>query len=144
MKEADRIIVLDTGSTDQTVSKLKELGAYVYEEKIIPWRFDIARNHSLDLVPQDADICVCVDLDERFEPGWRDNLERFWKKDTNRAQYRYTWNFNEDGSEGYVFWIDKIHARHGFHWENPVHEILVYTGQVPCKMCIRDSSRLLA
>ncbi len=29
MKEADEIFVLDTGSTDKTVDKLKELGAIV-------------------------------------------------------------------------------------------------------------------
>ena len=29
MKEADSVVVLDTGSTDNTVNKLKELGATV-------------------------------------------------------------------------------------------------------------------
>ena len=74
MSEADKIIVLDTGSTDKTVSKLKSAGATVYEERITPWRFDTARNRSLELVPDDIDICVCVDLDERFESGWRLSL----------------------------------------------------------------------
>jgi len=32
MSEADSIIVLDTGSTDNTVNKLKELGVNVYKE----------------------------------------------------------------------------------------------------------------
>lgn len=82
MSEADKIVVLDTGSEDKTVSKLKNAGADVYEEKIIPWRFDTARNRSLELVPDDIDICVCVDLDERFEPGWREILEKTWKSDT--------------------------------------------------------------
>lgn len=133
MKEADKIIVLDTGSSDETVEKLKEAGAEVHEKKIEPWRFDTARNHSLRLVPEDTDICVCTDLDERFEPGWRKKLEAAWEPDTQRAAYRYTWNFNEDGSEGYVFWINKIHSRHGFRWEHPVHEVLVYNRNDNCK-----------
>lgn len=41
MKEADEIYVLDTGSTDNTVSKLKELGVNVVSKIISPWRFDI-------------------------------------------------------------------------------------------------------
>ena len=131
MSEADQIVVLDTGSSDQTVSKLKKAGVTVYQEEIVPWRFDVARNRSLDYVPQDIDICVCVDLDERFEPGWRALLENAWTPQTKRAQYRYTWNFNEDGSEGVVFWIDKIHSRNGFCWEHPVHEVLVYTETAP-------------
>ena len=82
MSEADTITVLDTGSTDNTVSELKKAGVDVFEEKITPWRFDTARNRSLELVPKDADICVCVDLDEKFEPGWREKLEKAWQSDT--------------------------------------------------------------
>ena len=51
MKEADAVVVLDTGSTDNTVAKLKELGAIVEVKEINPWRFDVARNESLKLVP---------------------------------------------------------------------------------------------
>ena len=131
MGEADAVVVLDTGSTDQTVRKLQARGALVYQEKIDPWRFDTARNLSLALVPADADICVCTDLDERFEPGWRAKLEAAWTPGAAQAEYRYTWNFNPDGSEGWVFWIDKIHTRQNFRWEYPVHEVLRYTGSAP-------------
>ena len=48
MQEADAIYVLDTGSTDQTVEKLKKRNVHVQREEINPWRFDVARNHSLD------------------------------------------------------------------------------------------------
>ncbi len=128
MSEADLIYVLDTGSTDNTVEKLRELGAIVVVEEIKPWRFDIARNKSLELVPDDVDICVCTDLDEIFEKGWRNKLEAAWKEDTKQASYRYTWSFNEDKSEGVVFWIEKIHANKEFKWIHPVHEVLKYIG----------------
>ena len=108
MSEADLVIVLDTGSTDNTTKLLKEHGATVISEPILPWRFDIARNKSLALVPNDVDICVCTDLDEVFEAGWRKKLENHWTAETKRGQYRFTWSFNDDGSEGTVFWIDKI------------------------------------
>ena len=58
VKEADGIFVLDTGSTDNTAEELKKLGANVTIKKIEPWRFDVARNESLNLVPEDYDICV--------------------------------------------------------------------------------------
>ncbi len=122
--EADCVYVLDTGSTDRTVELLREFGAIVEIETIVPWRFDTARNRSLSLVPDDVDICACIDLDEYFHPGWREKLESAWQDDTDRASYRYTWNFNADGSEGHVFFPDKIHARHGYCWVNPVHEVL--------------------
>ena len=124
MAEADQVVVLDTGSTDDTVEKLQRRGALVEEESITPWRFDRARNRSLELVPEDADICVCTDLDEVLQPGWRKKLEAAWKPGTTRASYRYTWSFRPDGSEGSVFWIEQIHSRHGYRWVHPVHEVL--------------------
>lgn len=133
MGEADQIIVLDTGSSDNTVPVLRELGVTVYEQVITPWRFDVARNRSLSLVPEETDICVCTDLDELFEPGWRAKVEAVWKEGIQQVQYRYTWNFNPDGSEGYVFWIDKIHARRGFVWKHPVHEVLQYEKGQPLR-----------
>ena len=64
MSEADDICVLDTGSTDDTVEKLRARGAYVEQKIIAPWRFDVARNESLKLIPKEAEICCCIDLDE--------------------------------------------------------------------------------
>lgn len=129
MSEADGVYVLDTGSEDGTVSVLREMGAQVQSQVFTPWRFDAARNRSLELVPEDADICVCTDLDEVFLPGWREKMEQWWRPETKRLSYRYVWNFRPDGSEGYVFWIEKAHARHGFRWVNPVHEVLVWEGE---------------
>ena len=128
MGEADKVVVLDTGSTDDTVEKLRGRGAEVTVETITPWRFDVARNRSLELVPEDADICVCTDLDEVFQPGWRKKLEEAWGDGVSQASYRYTWSFTTEGEEGYVFWIEKIHQRHGFVWTHPVHEVLTWQG----------------
>ena len=127
MTEADAVVVLDTGSSDDTVEKLRRRGATVEQAEILPWRFDTARNRSLALVPDDADICVCTDLDEVFHPGWRAALEAAWTPGTQQARYRYTWSFRPDGSEGVVFWYEKIHSRHGWQWTHPVHEVLQRT-----------------
>lgn len=124
MSEADKIIVLDTGSTDKTVEKLLAQGVEVHKKIISPWRFDVARNECLKLIPKDMDFCCSIDLDERFNKGWRKELENNIDTNTSRIAYRYTWNFLEDGSEGIVFYADKIHRNGLFCWEHPVHEVL--------------------
>ena len=128
MSEADSIYVLDTGSEDDTVERFRTRGVTVGTAQIRPWRFDTARNLALEMVPADVDICVSTDIDEVFRPGWRAALEQAWTPGVQQANFRYTWNFNPDGSEGFVFWREKIHARHGFTWVNPVHEVLSYLG----------------
>ena len=128
MKEADCIYVLDTGSTDKTVELLKKHKVNVSIQEIKPWRFDVARNISLDLVPDDVDICVCTDLDEVFVPGWRNKLEELWEDDTTRLMYNYNWLLDENNIPKVNFYIEKIHSRKNYKWTHPVHEILEYTG----------------
>lgn len=129
MSEADEIYVLDTGSTDDTVTQLKSRGVHVTVEKFNPWRFDVARNASLELVPSDIDICVCTDLDEVFEPGWREKLEKLWQKDTTRLRYNYNWKLDENGVPLVNFYIEKIHTKKGYKWIHPVHEVLACDGK---------------
>jgi len=126
MSEADDIYVLDTGSTDNTVEELKKRNVNVKVEKIEPWRFDVARNKSLELIPDDVDICVCTDLDEVFEKGWREKLERIWQNGTTRLRYNYNWSLDEDNRPLVNFYIEKIHRRYGYRWTHPVHEVLFY------------------
>ncbi len=124
MQEADEIYVLDTGSTDNTVSLLKERGVNVSTKIITPWRFDTARNESLKLLPSDTDICVCTDLDEIFLKGWRKKLEAAWQENTTRLRYTYNWKLDENNHPIVSFYSDKIHTITNYSWINPVHEVL--------------------
>ena len=127
MQEADAIYVLDTGSTDNTVEKLKARNVIVETQEIKPWRFDVARNLSLEMVPKDYDICVCTDLDEIFVPGWRKELEKLWQPNTDRIQYNYNWSLDENNNPLVNFYIEKIHTRKNYTWTHPVHEVLTCT-----------------
>jgi tetratricopeptide (TPR) repeat protein len=122
--DADVRIVLDTGSTDGTVEALEEAGVSVWIEAFTPWRFDVARNASLDLLPDDLDYCIALDMDEVLLPGWRNALDDAHRQHLTRPRYQYTWSWNPDGTPGLVYGGDKIHTRHGYRWRHPVHEVL--------------------
>lgn len=123
-KDADLILIGDTGSSDATVAKAHECGAVVRDIFISPWRFDLARNAVLALIPRDVDVCISLDLDEELQPGWREEIERVWKDDTTRLRYMFDWGC------GISFYYEKIHARHGYMWHHPCHEYPVPDGRI--------------
>ena len=142
-EDADGVYVLDTGSTDGTPEKLQSLGCNVevvpfdkwktleeYDrltaEGKNPWRFDVSRNLSIDMCPEDADVLVCIDLDEVLVPGWRKIVEEAWTPGANHMSYLFAWSMDGDKPR-HCFWYEKFHARHGFIWADPVHEAICPT-----------------
>ena len=127
MNEADGIYVLvDGNSTDNTAELLETRKVHIEKKIISPWRFDVARNASLDLVPKDADVCVCTDLDEIFSPGWRDVIEQKWIKGvTNQASYKFWHNAGTKDAVPSIFDYSKIHDRNSFRWKWAVHEYII-------------------
>ena len=124
-KDADLILIADTGSTDDTAERARACGATVHDICITPWRFDLARNAALALIPRDFDVCVSLDLDELLEPGWREEIERVWiKGETTRLRYMFDWGC------GISFFYEKIHAKHGYLWHHPCHEYPVPDGRI--------------
>lgn len=121
MKEADSVVVLDTGSTDDTVEKLKAYGIKVEQIQYDFFRFDTARNDALALVPDDCNILISTDLDEYLSEGWADVLRKEWNPEVHkRASYYFYWGQNKTSPIIY----DKIHTK-DFFWKYPVHEFLV-------------------
>ena len=104
---------------------LEANGVKVVSKLIKPWRFDKARNESLKLVPKNTDICVCTDLDELFEPGWRKIIDEKWTPDTNLGYYHIQHNANRSDEVANISSCAKIHDRKNFYWKWIVHEYIV-------------------
>lgn len=123
-READLLLIADTGSTDNTVSLAEALNISVHHVEVKPWRFDVARNASLALIPDDFDICIQLDMDEVLPFGWRNTVEKAWKCGNTWPIYKQVMTRYPDGRPRDYLHYFKIHPRSGFVWKYPVHEII--------------------
>lgn len=128
-KDADYLLIADTGSTDKTVATAKKLGINVFNISVKPWRFDDSRNAALALVPSDIDYCIILDMDEVLVEGWREKFEKTVQENPHTIyNCQLTWNQHEDGTPGLQYGTPRVHARQGFRWTHPIHEIITPYG----------------
>lgn len=134
IKDADGIYVLDTGSTDGSYEKMLEMGKlypqlHVEQNIYDDFRFDIARNDNLAMVPNMDDIiCWTIDLDERFTDNWYEKTKRVVENNPNfyKLNYWYACQHDQFGNVIDKHIYDKCHQRIGASWSEPIHEILTY------------------
>ncbi len=121
-KDADYLLIADTGSTDKTVELAKSLGINVINIKIDPWRFDDARNAALAALPPEIDYCISLDMDEILVGDWKKELPEALKFNITRPIHNFVYGWNDDGTPSVSFDGVKIHARRGYRWRFPIHE----------------------
>lgn len=117
---ADYRVVVDTGSKDLTWALLgRERDVQRHRIMVSPWRFDMARNAALTLVPDDVDVCVSLDMDEVTEPEFFAGIREAWTEGSfHRASVPLT-------AGGATFRTDsRVHYRHNYLWKHAVHEII--------------------
>lgn len=118
ISHADYIIVGDIGSSDNTVSALKNLGVIVYNISVYPWRYDVARNTLVSNIPLDSDIAISLDVNQRLSTNWYGHLINEWISGTSKISCPYS-SYGKCPVES-----QRIHAARGYHWLRPVFEIL--------------------
>lgn len=141
-KDADEIVLCDTGSTDKTISIIEEfvndfrLWNKITVEKItvLPWRFDDARNTALQFISPDIDICISLDSDEYLQKNWKEIIQKEYDPTVTRYYHRFCSFWNEQETNKSEHWHERIHVRRGYKWALPVHEILErYDGEEKIK-----------
>lgn len=127
--EIDQLYILDTGSTDQTVSLFKKHPKVVLKQinYEADFNFETARNDALAMINQDTEtILFALDLDEIPRPGFSKIVKQtFANPQITRLRYRFNWLI-ENEIPKIFFNSEKIwRAGLGYTWRYLAHERLV-------------------
>ena len=115
VREADEVVVLDTGSADGTWEILQKSGVKCARKIVEPFRFDVARNEALSLVSKDCEICLPLDIDMFPTIGFADSLRRAWTVDAGICDIPQLFLRTEKRGAWFA------HSRRG-KWVYPVYE----------------------
>jgi glycosyltransferase involved in cell wall biosynthesis len=115
----DEIIVVDTGSTDDTVAIARAMGATVIETK---WQddFSLARNASLERAA--GDWILFLDCDEELAPGSGPDLRALIGDSRYEAYFIQVSNLTETGSKLLAPSVRLFRNRKFFRFEGRIHE----------------------
>lgn len=123
---AEEIVVVDTGSGDETREKAAALGARVFAR---PWRDDFAEARNAALSHATGRWVLTLDADEVIDPrsaaGLRNRLAR-------TAEPRFTVevvSLMGDGGQSQRTAITRLFLREGHRYQGRVHEQLLYEGR---------------
>lgn len=128
---ADEIVIVDTGSTDQTVEIAKH-----YTEKVFPfvWQedFSAARNESFSHARMD--YCLWLDADDVLEKEGRQKLlelKETLSPEVDIVMLPYHTAFDEAGRPTFCYYRERLIRRKiGTRWEGVVHEAITPQGKV--------------
>jgi hypothetical protein len=122
---ADELIVVDTGSTDDTVSIARRYGATVSHA---PWTGSFAEARNVAIERATGDWILMLDADQRVEATSWDELRRLLHVELPTAFLLRQWNYTEShGDDAYVehLIVRLFPNRPEVRYEGAVHEQIV-------------------
>ena len=139
--QVNEIVVVDTGSTDNTIVVARKLGAKVYS---FPWQDDFSKARNFALSKAKGDWLVLLDADEYFTAKTAGNIRQVIRQaqqvDGLLVQLV---NFDVDKAkvQNYFNALRIVRKQAGLHYEGMIHEELKLSGdnsmklaQVPANM----------
>jgi tetratricopeptide (TPR) repeat protein len=119
-KIADRVIVVDTGSTDDTIEQARSLGAQVVE---YTWQDDFAEARNRSLAEAECDWILCLDADECLAPESESGLLQVLSGKAGAYMVRIESRVDSTAGKVFVNFFPRLFRNlEGVRFEGKVHE----------------------
>ncbi len=128
---ADEIVIVDTGSNDNTVEIAKKITAKVYSYE---WNddFSAARNYALSKVT--SDYWMWLDADDIVPQETAKGIAEFIAQADGSVDFvmlPYTVSMTQDGKPLFSYYRERIVKNNRkFYWQGFVHEVVVPSGNI--------------
>jgi glycosyltransferase involved in cell wall biosynthesis len=123
----DEIIIVDTGSTDETVRIAKSFGAKIYHH---PWENDFSRHRNQSLSYASGDWILQLDADEALTAGSGQMIRDTIRKDAADYYYCQFYDMDRQGIiKGVCNLIRLFRNRMGMEFIHKVHNQLQVNGE---------------
>ena len=162
LKPDDEIVIVDTGSTDDTPKRLRKYGTVIKRNLVDPsmiermraacppsksWILehehlktgcisDFAAARMVAYEASAGDLIMWLDADDVLEGDLaqlRKEIDVFFANGGDAAFLRYDYSFNAEGVCNTTLWRERIVRKSNYIWKGPCHEVLVPKQQLgPC------------
>ena len=122
--QVNEIVVVDTGSTDNTIVVARKLGAKIYS---IPWQDDFSKARNFALSKAKGDWLVLLDADEYFTAKTAGNIRQVIRQAQQADGLLIQMvNYDVDKAEiqDYFYQLRIVRNQQGLHYEGKIHEEL--------------------
>lgn len=133
----DEIVVVDTGSADETKAIARRYTSKVYD---FPWVDDFSAARNAAFGYGTGDYLMWLDADDVLDEAARAEFQalrgRMEKERPDVVMLPYVAAVDTAGRPSFSYYRERLVRNHaGFRWEGPVHEVMVPRGRVIYGSC---------
>ena len=127
---ADEIIIVDTGSKDNTKKIAKKYTNKIYD---FPWCDDFSKARNFSFSKANCDYMMWLDADDFILQYDIEKINKLKKKKLKADVYmfKYVASFDENFKPLFSYYRERLVKRDkNFQWHDPVHEVIIPRGKI--------------